>query len=77
MKGNSKKMTAQVRIMVESVNESMRYQHSKDEHEPTFATMGWLLLEAGCYHGFNWFDKDGRLCHPDKPECDHVAYYIA
>lgn len=72
----AKKMTKQVRMMVENVNDYMRTNHVKDIGDRTFDTMCWLLLKADCYHGFNLYTADGRLSGGETDEFDHLEIYI-
>lgn len=69
------KQTKQVMKMVGAVNQYMRDNHVKDGGNEVFATMAWLLLQAGCYHGFNHFTEDGRLAGSEEA-CDHLELYI-
>lgn len=70
-----KKMTKQVREMVESVNQRMREFHIKDEQDPIFNATIWLLLQAHCYRGFNYFTADGNLSGGDNEKFDHLELY--
>ena len=71
-----KKMNSQVKAMVESVNERMRENHIKDTQDVVFTTTCWLLLRAKCYHGYNYFTKDGRLSGGNTESFDHLEIYI-
>ena len=72
----AKRMTQQTRKMVEAVNDYLRNNHIKDEGDEQFSLMGYLLLQAGCYQGFNYFTVDGRLSGGPTEEFDHLEYYI-
>lgn len=72
----AKKMTQQTRMMVEAVNDYLRCNHIKDENDKLFNTMGYLLLRANCYHGFNYFTEDGCHSGGKNENFDHLAYYI-
>ena len=69
------KMTRQTIKMVEAVNAICKDQHIKDEADPLFSSMCWLLSQANCYHGFNFFTEDGRLAG-SLENADHVEIYI-
>lgn len=71
-----KRMTKQVKTMVEEVNDYLRRNHVKDEGDEKFVIMQFLLLKAGCYHGFNYFTADGRLSGGDNEKFDHLELYI-
>lgn len=70
------KMTKQVQKMVQEVNERMKEYHIKDESDPVFTTMQWLLLRSNCYHGFNLYTIDGKLSGGNNEEFDHLEFYI-
>ena len=72
----AKRMTKQTRMMVEAVNAYLRHYHVKDESDEQFHMMGYLLLRADAYHGFNYFTADGRLSGGDNENFDHLEYYI-
>jgi len=72
----AKKMTKQTRAMVEAVNAYLRHNHIKDENDSQFNMMGYLLLRADAYHGFNYFTADGRLSGVDNENFDHLEFYI-
>lgn len=73
----AKRMTKQVKAMIEATNENLRFRHVKDEGDEIFNTVQWLLLQAECYHGFNYFTVDGRLSGGDNNErFDHLEFYI-
>lgn len=72
----AKRMTNQTKAMVEATNEYLRINHIKDENDKLFNTMGYLLLIAGCYHGFNYFTEDGRHSGGNNEKFDHLEYYI-
>lgn len=71
-----KRMTKQVKTMVEEVNDYLRRNHVKDEGDEKFVIMQWLLLRAHCYHGFNYFTVDGRLSAGRTEKFDHLELYI-
>lgn len=70
------KMTKQVKTMVSFVNNYMRANHIKTQDNHLFNDMQALLLEAGCYHGFNYFTEDGRLSGGPNENFDHLELYI-
>ena len=70
------KMNKQTKAMVDAVNAICKEQHIKDVHHPLFANMCWLLSQAGCYHGFNFFTVDGRLSGGENDQFDHLQIYI-
>ena len=72
----AKKMTKQTRAMVETINDYMRNNHIKNENDAQFNLMGYLLLRADAYHGFNYFTADGRLSGGDNEKFDHLELYI-
>ena len=72
----AKRMTKQTKAMVESVNEYLRDNHITDITDYHFHVMGYLLLRANCYHGYNYFTVDGRLSGGDNEKFDHLEYYI-
>lgn len=73
----TKKMTNQVKKMVEEVNEYLRYRHVKDTSDHLFSDMCWLLLRANCYHGYNFYTLEGTLSGGDNnEEFDHLEIYI-
>ena len=72
----ARRMTKQVKTMVGEVNEYLKVNHIKDEADAEFVMMGWLLLRAGCYHGFNYFTKEGFLSGGRNEKFDHLGYYI-
>lgn len=69
------KMTKQVQKMVQEVNARMREHHIKDESDPVFATMQWLLLRSDCYAGFNYFTENGKLSGGNNEKFDHLEFY--
>lgn len=71
----TKKMTKQTKAMVEAANEYFRYAHVKDTKDETFSVTCWLLLQAGCYHGFNYFTLEGTLSGGENEEFDHLEIY--
>lgn len=71
------KQTKQVRKMVETVNQYLRDNHIKDDGNPVFATMEWLLLQADCYHGFNYFTAEGQHSGGINEKFDHLELYIS
>lgn len=72
----SKRMTKQVRTMVEEVNDHLKRDHVKDIGDAQFVIMQHLLIRAGCYSGFNYFTVDGRLSGGDNEKFDHLELYI-
>lgn len=71
------KMTKQVKAMVAATNEYLRDNHVKNESDDIFNITAWLLLQAHCYHGFNYFTADGFLSGGDNNEkFDHLEFYI-
>ena len=72
----AKRMSSQTKLMVEAINDYLRMNHVKDMRDSRFADMGWLLLKADCYQGFNYFTVDGRLSGGPTEEFDHLEYYI-
>lgn len=72
----AKKMTKQTRMMVEAVNAYLRHNHIKDQADEMFHITGHLLLQADCYHGFNYFTAEGYLSGGDNATFDHLEYYI-
>lgn len=70
------KMTKQVQVMVNSVNEYLKTNHVKNESDCQFVIMTNLLIEAGCYQGFNYYTEDGRLAGTNKGAADHIQFYI-
>ena len=71
----AKKMTKQVKTMVESVNQYFKNNHIKEGGNEFFAVTCWMLIQADCYHGFNLFTADGRLA-VNNEEVDHLELYI-
>ena len=72
----SQKMTKQVKAMVEDVNKYLWSHHVKDQRDTQFSFLCYLLVRAGCYHGFNYFTTDGRLSGGDNENFDHLQFYI-
>ena len=72
----ARKMTKQVKSMVEATNDYLRENHVKDEGDNIFSTVNWLLLQANCYHGFNYFTENGRLSGGDNEKFDHLEFHI-
>ena len=72
----TKKMTKQTIAMVKAANDYFRYAHVKEVHNETFTSLCWLLLQANCYHGYNYFKADGSLSGGDNDEFDHLEIYI-
>lgn len=72
----AKRMTKQVKEMVEAVNHRMRVFHIKNELDPIFDATIWLLLQAHCYNGFNYFTVDGKLSGGDNEKFDHLELYV-
>ena len=72
----AKKMTKQVKTMVESVNQYLKNNHITDGGNNCFAITCWMLMEAGCYNGFNLFTADGKLSGGDPITTDHLQLYI-
>lgn len=70
------KMTTQTRKMVEAVNDYLRYRHVKDQYDPLFQDMCWLLQKANCYWGFNYFTLEGQHSGGDNEEFDHLEIYV-
>ena len=70
------KMTKQVKTMVEATNEYLKYNHVKDTNDSLFNNMCWLLLQAGCYHGYNYFTLEGEHAGGDNEQFDHLEIYI-
>ena len=68
----TKKMTKQTIAMVEAANDYFRYAHIKDEHNETFNTLCWLLIQAGCYQGFNYYTLEGTLSGGKNDEFGHL-----
>lgn len=71
----TKKMAKQTIAMVEAANRYFRYAHIKDETNDTFHSLCWLLLQADCYHGYNYFKADGTLSGGINEEFDHLEIY--
>lgn len=71
-----KKMTNQVKAMVEATNERMREYHIKDSSDSVFNTVCWLLTKAGCYHGFNYYTEEGKLSGGINERFDHIEIEI-
>lgn len=72
----AKKMTKQTVAMVNAVNSYLRNNHIKSEDDFQFHMMGYLLLRADAYHGFNYFTADGKLSGGNNENFDHLEYYI-
>lgn len=72
----ARRMTNQTKAMVEAVNTYLRCNHVKSEDDTQFNLMGYLLLRADCYHGFNYFTADGKLSGGKNEKFDHLEYYI-
>lgn len=72
----TQKMTNQVKAMVNEVNERMRYMHIKDSSDLLFSSMCWLLIQAKCYHGYNYFTVDGQLSGGVNDKFDHLELYV-
>ena len=70
------KMAKQVKRMVSEVNEALKFNHTKDEGDPVFSTVCWLLIKAGCYHGYNYYTADGRLSGGKNDTFDHLEIII-
>ena len=70
------KMTKQVQIIVNEINDYFRQEHIKDESNGAFVHVSWLLSKANCYHGFNYFTADGRLSGGKNEDFDHLEFYI-
>lgn len=73
----TKKMTAQVKCMVECVNDYLSDRHVKDISDHIFSDMCWLLLRANCYHGYNYYTLEVALSGGDNDEFDHLQIEIA
>lgn len=73
----TKKMSTQVKAMVECVNDYLAYRHIKDISDHIFSDMCWLLSNANCYHGYNYYTLEGTLSGGDNEEFDHLQIYIA
>ena len=72
----AKRMTKQVKMMVEEANNYLRTNHIKDTADNVFNITQWLLLQGKCYHGYNYFTIDGRLSGGDNEKFDHLELYI-
>lgn len=72
----AKKMTKQTKEMVNAVNDYLRYRHVKDTSDHMFSDMCWLLLQADCYYGYNYFTLEGTLSGGDNEEFDHLEIYV-
>lgn len=70
------KMTKQVKKMVMAVNDILKSNHIKNEDNELFSITCWLLIQAGCYDGFNYFTADDRLSGGNNEKCDHLKIYI-
>lgn len=72
----SARMTKQVKSMVTFVNGYLKANHIKNLDNNMFSTMQALLLEAGCYHGWNYFTINGHLSGGENEKFDHLEFYI-
>lgn len=72
----SARMTKQVKSMVTFVNGYLKANRIKNLDNNMFGTMQALLLEAGCYHGYNYFTTDGFLSGGENEKFDHLEFYI-
>lgn len=70
------KMTKQIKTAVNAVNVYLRNNHIKEEADPVFSITTYALIDAGCYHGFNYFTEDGRLSGGLNENFDHLELYI-
>lgn len=65
------KRTKQTDSILLTVNDYLRENHAK-ENDPVFITMSYALMGAGVYHGFNYYDSEGKL---NGNNYDHVQLY--
>ena len=72
----TKKMTKQVRTMVEAANDVFKARHLKDERDEMFTTVCYLLIEASCYWGYNYYTKDGFLSGGNTESFDHLEILV-
>lgn len=69
------KRAKQTQKIVDFVNEYLRNNHVKREDDPVFVVMNIALIEAGVYHGFNYFTTEGFLSGGDNEKFDHLEFY--
>lgn len=65
------KRTKQTDSIVTIVNDYLRENHAKED-DSVFIVMSHALMGAGVYHGFNYYDAEGKLNGKDY---DHVQLY--
>lgn len=69
------KRTKQVEKMVTAVNGVLKENHIKNEDNELFSITCWLLIQAGCYDGFNYYTIEGKLSGGANKQFDHLKIY--
>ena len=65
------KRANQTKAIIASVNDYLRENHARQD-DPVFIVVSYALMGAGVYHGFNFYDSEGKL---NGNNYDHVQLY--
>lgn len=75
----SKKMSKDVKLIVENANEMLRtklMQENKHDRETITSYLSYMLLQRNMYHGFNYYvEKDGIFRLAGK-ETSLIQFYV-
>lgn len=55
------KISKQTRELVKATNLYLKNNHIKDTSDPVFNIIIYGLIQANCYHGYNYYDESGKV----------------